>query len=288
MIRPTTLAAIALLAMPGATPAFAQTTPVPLAPAPAPSAASPPAATSVPATPPAPTAAQTPADASAAPAATDAPAAPSADATSPVITGASPDTGPKLTDFPGLFFSGTVGESAPELTQDLTTGTMLGAAPLLFEKTKLDDLASHYGGTLHSSGDAGDAVTWLCLTQHAHTKADTPRTVWFTSTNEMADTGHTLSMVMVENVDAAKKDGCATAPKGFAFPTFSVPAVGATLADLKQKYGSNKRDRQGNVYYDSTLPTTDGSKLTVYQAVGYRVNKKGIVTGFALSQVTTN
>lgn len=286
MIRPTTLAAIALLAMSGDTAAFAQTTPVPLAPAPAPAAA-PPAATSTQPAPLAPTAAQTQPDGSATPAA-DAPAAPSADAAGTVITGASPDTGPKLTDFPGLFFSGTVGESAPELTQDLTTGTTLGAAPLLFEKTKLDDLASQYGGTLHSSGDAGDAVTWLCLTQHAHTKADTPRTVWFTSTNEMADTGHTLSMVMVENVDAAKKDGCATAPKGFVFPTFSVPAVGATLADLKQKYGSNKRDRQGNVYYDSTLPTTDGSKLTIYQAVGYRVNKKGIVTGFALSQVTTN
>jgi hypothetical protein len=228
-------------------------------------------------------------DATAAPAtaAAPAPALPATTAATPIEANVIQD-GAKLSNFADLFFSGTVGESAPELTLDFVPGTVLGAMSLVFEKTRLDDLQKAFGGTLHAQGDAGNGVTWLCFTQHAATKADTPKTVWFTSTNEMADTGYTLSMVVVQNVDAAKVSGCATAPAALSFPSFGVPALGVSLNDLKQKFGSARRDRQGNVYFNSTRPTNDGSGMSIYQSAGYFVNKKGVVTGFALSQVTTD
>ena len=225
----------------------------------------------------------------AAPAATQATAPPAAAAATAASTESDVTRDDaRLSNFADLFFSGTVGESAPELTMDFVPGTALGSTPLVFEKTKLDDLQKSFGGTLHAQGDAGNGVTWLCFTRHAATRADTPRTVWFTSTNEMADAGHTLSMVVVQNVDAAKVSGCATAPANFSFPSFGLPALGAALSDIKQKFGSARRDRQGNVYFNSTRPTDDGSGTSIYQSAGYFVNKKGIVTGFALSQVTTD
>jgi|GEM_PF-5756908 len=222
------------------------------------------------------------------------PAVPAATATATPAAAADQATppappGPKLANFVGLVFSGTTGESAPEVDMDLTAGAALGTTPLQFEKTRLEDLVTAWGGTIRSQGDAGDAVSWLCYTQHARTKTDTPRTVWFTSTAEMAGPGgHTLSMVAVENVDAAKVSGCLSAPKGFAFPAFGVPAVGATLADLKQKFPTLHRDKQGNVYLDSARPLGDGSGSSVYQALGYRLNKKGKVLAITLSQVTTH
>ena len=195
---------------------------------------------------------------------------------------------PRLSNFVDLVFSGTTGESAPLVDGDLAAGVTLGTAPLLLEKTRIDDLATQYGGTIHSQGDAGDAVSWLCYTQHARTKADTPKTVWFTSSGEMAGEGHTLSMVAVENVDAAKLSGCLTAPKGFAFPSFGVPAIGANLTDLKAKFPALHRDKQGNVYFDSVRPLGDGTGASTYQALGYRLSRKGLVSAITLSQVTTH
>ena len=198
-------------------------------------------------------------------------------------------TGPRLSNLADLVFDGVVGENAPEVSADFTPGAMLGTTPLLFEKTTLDQLQENFGGLIHLQGDAGSTVSWLCYTRHAQTKSDVPTTAWFTSTGEMTGSGNTLSMVVVQQVDAAKVSGCATAPASFPFPVFGIPALGATLADLKTKFGALKRDRQHNAYYDSTRPVGDGTGASVYQTLGYVVGRKtGVVSGIAVSQVTTD
>jgi hypothetical protein len=185
-------------------------------------------------------------------------------------------------------FSGTAGESAPLLPMDFAAGMTFGGAPLVLEKSRLDDFQKTDGGLLHSQGDTGQGVSWLCYTQHARTKADTPHTAWLTSTNGAANVGHTLSMVVVQNVDASKVGGCATAPSGFILPTFGIPGLGSTLAELRTHFGKLHRDRQGNVYFDSTRPVGDGSGQSVYQSLGYIVTRKGVVVGVAVSQLTTD
>ena len=193
---------------------------------------------------------------------------------------------PKLSNFADLVVAGIVGENAPLLAVDFASGIALGAQPLVLEKTTLSEIKALMGGTSHSQGDPGSAVSWLCYTRHAATKADTPRTVWFISTSPSAPDA--IDMVVVENVDATKVSGCLTAPKTFVFPSFGIPGIGASLADIKGKFGVLVRDRQHNVYYNSARALNDGSGRSVYQKLGYRLNTKGVVSGIALSQVTTD
>jgi len=206
----------------------------------------------------------------------------------PVTTPAPAVPGPKLSNFADVVVAGIVGESAPEVDIDFAAGATIGPMPLAFEKTTLDQIQGTYGGLLHTQSDAARAVSWLCYTKHARTKADTPVTVWFISDNGMAGRTDTVSTVVVENVDASKASGCATASKTFAFPSFAVPSIGASPADLKAKFGVLKRDRQHNAYFDSTRPVGDGSGKSIYQKLGYVISRKGTVFAIALSQVTTD
>jgi hypothetical protein len=222
-----------------------------------------------------------PAAAASATPAVAAPPAPIAD-TTPATAG------PKLSNFADLVVAGIVGENAPEVSLDFTPSTAIGSMPLAFEKTTLDDIQAVYGGQVHAQGTADSAASWLCYTQHARTRADTPKTVWFISTKAVAGKGNTLSTLVVENVDAGKVSGCLTAPRAFSFPAFSVPAIGASLADLKTRFGVLTKDKQRNVYYDSAHALGDGSGQSVYETLGYRMTRQGVVNGIAMSQTTTD
>jgi hypothetical protein len=225
-----------------------------------------------------------PAAAAAAPAAAT-PAAPAA-ADAPIVDTTPAPVGPKLSNFADVVVAGISGENAPEVSLDFATGTAIGSMPLAFEKTKLDDIQAIYGGQIHAQGEGDSAASWLCYTQHARTKADTPKTVWFISTKQTAAQGKALSTLVVENVDAGKVSGCLTAPKAFTFPAFGVPSLGATYADLQARFGALTKDRQKNVYYDSTHALGDGTGQSVYEILGYRMTRKGLVNGIALSQTT--
>ena len=196
------------------------------------------------------------------------------------------DAVPKLSNFADLVFDGTVGENAPVLDLDFAPGATLGALPLAFEKTRLADIVALDGGTIHTQADS--SATWLCYTRHAATPKETPTTVWFTAGSTGGAAADALGMVVVENVDASRASGCTTAPSGLAFPAFGVPAIGASLRQLSGKFGSARRDRQGNVYYDSARPLNDGSGNTVYQTLGYRVTRAGKVVAISLGQTTTH
>lgn len=215
-----------------------------------------------------------------------APTAPAAAADAPILDTTPAPAGPKLSNFADVVIAGISGENAPEVNIDFAPGTAIGSMPLVFEKTKLDDILAIYGGQIHTQGDGDSAASWLCYTQHARTKADTPKTVWFISTKEAAAKGKALSTLVVENVDAGKVSGCLTAPKAFSFPAFSVPTLGATYADLSTHFGALTKDRAKNVYYDSAHAVGDGSGQSVYEILGYRMTRKGVVNGIALSQTT--
>lgn len=210
----------------------------------------------------------------------------SANATGP--SAPAPEAAPKLSNFADLVFDGFVGENAPELSADFAAGLTLGTLPLQLEKTRLSDIEAAFGGQQHSQGDPANGATWLCYTQHARTKLDTPKTVWFIADDKTAAPGQTLTLIVVEDVDAGKVSGCLTAPKTFTWPAFGVPTIGATLPDIEAKLGPSPKDRQGNVYYTSTRPLSDGSGKSVYQTLGYVLNRKGAVLGLSLSQVTTD
>jgi hypothetical protein len=190
----------------------------------------------------------------------------------------------KLTHLAHLMAEAAVGENAPELTTDFTSAVMFGNLPLRFEATTLAGIQRLDGGTGHAIEEATDEVTWLCYTRHAASAKEPAETVWFISNATGAPV--ILNMVVVQQVDAAKDDGCASVTKDFVFPKFGVPAIGSAAAELKAHFGTLPYDNVHNLYYDSTRPMTDGSGKSIYQRLGYALSKSGIVSGIALSQTT--
>ena len=189
----------------------------------------------------------------------------------------------KLTHFAHLMAEAAVGENAPELTVDFTSGAMFGNLPLRFEATSLAGIQRLDGGVGHAIDEATGEVTWLCYTRHASAKQPA-ETVWFISNATGAPV--ILNMVVMQQVNAGKDDGCASVTKDFVFPKFGVPAIGSDAAELKAHFGTLPYDNVHNLYYDSTRPATDGSGKSIYQRLGYTMTKTGIVTGIALTQTT--
>jgi hypothetical protein len=50
--------------------------------------------------------------------------------------------------------------------------------PIVLEETNLEDVQKRFGGTIGDSGDAGDALGWLCLYE---SNKDGPWILWLTS-----------------------------------------------------------------------------------------------------------
>ena len=190
----------------------------------------------------------------------------------------------KLTHLAHLMAEAAVGENAPELTADFTSGTGLGTIPLIFETTTLASIQHLDGGSGHAIEEATDEVTWLCYTRHATSAKPLPETVWFISNATGAPV--ILNMVVIQQIDAATDDGCASVAPDFVFPSFGVPAIGSTAAELQSHFGTLPYDNVHNLYYDSTRPTTDGGGKSIYQRLGYAMSKGGVVAGIALSQTT--
>jgi hypothetical protein len=190
----------------------------------------------------------------------------------------------KLTHLAHLMAEAAVGENAPELTADFTTGAVFGKVPLRFETTTLAGIQRRNGGVGHAIDEATDEVTWLCYTRPATPAKGPPETVWFISNATGAPVS--LNMVVVQQVDAAKDDGCATVTPDFLFPNFGVPTIGSSAPALRAQFGTLPYDNVHNLYYNSTRPTTDGSGKSIYQRLGYALSKTGIVVGIALTQTT--
>lgn len=190
----------------------------------------------------------------------------------------------KLTHLAHLMAEAAVGENAPELSADFTSGALFGKTPLHFETTTLAGIQRMVGGKGHAIDEATDEVTWLCYTRQATSTKEPPETVWFISNATGAPVS--LNMVVVQQVDAAKDDGCASVTREFVFPSFGVPAIGSTAGEIKAHFGTLPYDKVHNLYYDSTRPATDGSGKSIYQRLGYALSKSGIVVGVALGQTT--
>ena len=189
---------------------------------------------------------------------------------------------PALSHFAHLMAEAAVGENAPQLTADFTTGAVFGKLPLQFETTTLADIQHLSGGAGHATVEATGQVTWLCYTRHAATAQEMPETLWFIS--DALGAPVSLNMVVVQQVDAAKHDGCASVTKDFVFPSFGVPSIATTAAKLKAHFGALPYDKVHNVYYDSTRAATDGSNKSIYQRLGYVLTKQGVVSGIAIGQ----
>ncbi|MDR3471246.1 MAG: hypothetical protein P4M09_06110 [Devosia sp.] len=190
---------------------------------------------------------------------------------------------PKLSHFAHLMAEAAVGENAPQLSEDFTAGIAAGKLQLQFERTTLEDIRAQFGGEIHSTQEATGVVSWLCYTRRGAASSRVPVTIWFIS--NAATPSLPLNMVVAQETDAGKHDGCTTSPPGFTLLATGLSPLGATVGDLKAHFGMLPYDKVHNVYYNSTRPLGDGTGKSVYQRLGYAL-KAGRAVGIAVSQST--
>ena len=145
----------------------------------------------------------------------------------------------------------------------------VGKLNVQLQRTKLKDVQKAFGGTLQTSGEGGSRADWLCY-------AADGANVWFIS-NALGG----YEFVMMVAAEAAKKPaaGCDAAPAGFAVPTFGIPGLGASTADLKATFGAASG---GKIAYRADRP---GGYSDIAQYIGY-VIKSGKVAGIGIGETS--
>ena len=150
-----------------------------------------------------------------------------------------------------------------------------GDLTVTLEKTRLEELQSAFGGTVHHDEDAGNGVTWLCyVTEDA--------TLWFSAYGDKT----TVSQVASEaDTSHAATSGCSRAPIGLATLDYGIAGLGAPLMDLTVKFGT-EADDVGLYSYSSTATSPKSRDFQTSQYVIVAA-PTGTITGIAVGQATS-
>jgi hypothetical protein len=151
----------------------------------------------------------------------------------------------------------------------------LGKMRVQLQRTRLSDIQRVFGGTIYEEGHDMGAAHWLC---YAGPKA----TTWFMS--NMLGGGE---FVMMAAVQAGPPAGsCDAAPASLPLPEMGIPGLGASTAELKEKFGSATLGSHSDVSYRSDRPAKDGlGTASDAQYIGYVV-RGGTVVGYGVGETT--
>lgn len=141
----------------------------------------------------------------------------------------------------------------------------VGGMTVKLQGTRLDEIRKRLGGTIMSTGDA----TWICY------HLDGTNT-WFMS-NALG--GQEFLMMLAVETSARMPDGCEAAGPGFSLPDMGVPGLGATTADLKERFGAAAGSKIG---YRHDRP---GGYSNIAQYIGYMM-KSGKVVGYGAGEAS--
>lgn len=142
----------------------------------------------------------------------------------------------------------------------------VGGMSVKLQSTRLVDIQKRFGGTLQ--GDGG-AATWLCYhTGDANT--------WFVS-NALGGQEFVM-MVAVEASTKMPRD-CEPASEKFSVPSFGIPGIGASTAELKATFGAASGSK---IAYRNDRP---GGYADIAQYIGYVV-KGGKVVGIGVGETS--
>jgi hypothetical protein len=85
-----------------------------------------------------------------------------------------------------------------------TLQIVVGGEILELEGTTLSDLVKRFGGSIHSRGDAGDSIYWVC-----YNDAPTRRTLWFVSDEMGGSDKAVMALALAADGGGGNQDGCA-------------------------------------------------------------------------------
>ena len=162
----------------------------------------------------------------------------------------------------------------------------LAGMPIMFEKTKLEDVRSRFGGTIGTRGDAGDSRAWLC---YQGSNGDRHWIVWLTS-GEIE--GHT-SINGVEwetlSADESTDSRCSTLPKdsgGIQLPLAIYP--GMTGQEARQVLGQPTMTRNNVLIFSyERRKSMFRPKFTVQNLMAVAL-RDDIVQEIDVERTTTN
>ena len=145
----------------------------------------------------------------------------------------------------------------------------VGGLKVQLQRTRLKDVQKTFGGTIQRDGDGAGRADWLCY-------GGDGANVWFIS-NALGG----FEFVMMVAAEAASKPAktCDAAPAGFTAPSFGIPGIGASTADLKATFGIASGSK---IAYRADRP---GGYSDIAQYIGYMI-KSGKVAGIGIGETS--
>jgi hypothetical protein len=191
-----------------------------------------------------------------------------------LLPGAALADGGRLTGLPAVLLGGAAAEGTQHiLPQPPVTAVSAGGTSVVLGQTPLQDVATALGGTIASASDGSEQAAWLCYTSKI---GGQPSYVWFVANGTTAADGK-VNLVGGNFVSAGKgEQPCGTPKSSLDSIDFSVPGLGASEADLQNRFGTVSA-RYGYVAYTNQ----DGSSL---DNLNYLI-QGGVVTGIAATRI---
>lgn len=152
----------------------------------------------------------------------------------------------------------------------------IGAESVVLEETAIADLAAKLGTEAHNWGEAGEAVTWACLSRNAET-------LWLYSDGEMGD--GKVTGVGIDVRDAAPASArCGTWPADMN-ADLGLMGIGMPADVIVGNYLTGQPDEYG--WFGSiNLTPAATAPFEIWQELTFRANDEGIVNAVAVMQMT--
>jgi hypothetical protein len=170
------------------------------------------------------------------------------------------------------------GPAAPEPwgTVKQVYAVTIGAETVTLEETPIAELAAKLGTEAHNWGEAGEAVTWACLSRNAET-------LWLYSDGEMGD--GKVTGVGIDVRDAAPASAkCGTWPADMT-ADLGIMGIGLPTDAIIGNYMTGQPDDYG-WFRSINLTPAATAPFEIWQELTFRANDEGTVNAVAVMQMT--
>jgi hypothetical protein len=171
--------------------------------------------------------------------------------------------------------------SKPNIEKPPVHTIVAGPLKMELQHTKLAQVKKLFGGSVMTQGENKTLVKWLCYHTDGGGKTQAANTRFISN---ILGGGEFVMIVAVQAANPGQIPGdCQAAPKNFQNPNLGIPGLGASLADLKAKFGAASGS---SIAYRADEPGADalGTALNA-QYIGYMLSG-GKVTGYGVGETS--
>ena len=165
---------------------------------------------------------------------------------------------------------------APNLKGFAVSGIEFGKLHVQLQRTRLEDVQHAFGGTIFEEGQGTGVARWLCY--------ESPQSTTWLMSNSL---GGGEFIMMVAQSAGPSGGSCDPAPADFPAAQFGIPGLGASVGELKERFGSATLGSHSDVSYRADRPAKDGlGTANDAQYIGYVV-RGGTIIGIGVGETTT-